>query len=130
MLSERDRSWPVGPPASAAVLSVARPEARDVFSSHHALGAHGGFLPTVRPEACSDFLPAVRPGSARRVRAPSRALPLPSSVEAPLLQLAHRPCSPRAAPAARVPPLQPASRSCRLLSSCNCEVAGMGVAGV
>ncbi|CAI7913160.1 unnamed protein product [Closterium sp. NIES-53] len=51
----------MGPPnASVADLSVARPVARDVFSSRHALLARGGFLPAVRPEARGGLLPAVR----------------------------------------------------------------------
>ncbi|CAI7792416.1 unnamed protein product [Closterium sp. NIES-54] len=95
MLSERSRSLPVGPPlASAAVLSVMRPVARDVFffppratwrfSARRALRVHGGFLPAMHSEVHGGFLPRrpahCPPPSRRLIAAPwgPARRPLPS----------------------------------------------------
>ncbi|CAI7857539.1 unnamed protein product [Closterium sp. NIES-53] len=74
MVTELLCSWPVGPPASAAFLSVARPVARDaVFSSRRALEARGGFLTVAPPWGPRDALlcPSCAPWRA------ARALPVP-----------------------------------------------------
>ncbi|CAI7921136.1 unnamed protein product [Closterium sp. NIES-53] len=75
VVSELLRSWPVGPPASAVLLSVARPVARDAaFSSRHALEARGGFLTVASPWGPRDALlcPSCAPWRAA-VPCPSRA---------------------------------------------------------
>ncbi|CAI7903292.1 unnamed protein product [Closterium sp. NIES-53] len=94
-----------------------------------AIGGHASPLPSpvVAPSGAARrpfSSPDLAPSGARAAPTPvARLGALGGPCALPLLQPTSLPCSPRAAPAAHVPPLQPASRPCPLLSTCNCEVA-------